>query len=825
MSEELMNTSDLRGRIVKRPIEDELREAFLDYSMSVIVSRAIPDIRDGLKPVQRRILYAMHEQGLAPNKAYKKSATVVGAVLGKYHPHGDSAVYDALVRMAQDFSMNEPLVDGQGNFGSIDGDNAAAYRYTEARLTPVAMELLSDIDKSTVDFVSTFDDSNEEPSVLPARVPNLLLNGSTGIAVGMATNIPPHNLREIANAIEILCENPEATDEEVLAPIKGPDFPTGGMILEGKGLRDFYRMGEGKMIVRGCVHIEKLRTGRTTLVITEIPYGVVKSTIISRIADLVRERRLEGIADLRDESDREGIRICIDLKRDADPKKVLAKLYKYTALQTTFGGKLLALNRQRPETLSVRRALELFVEHRLDVVVRRAQHDLEKARVRAHVVEGLLIAIADIDRVVAIIKSSRHRETASKKLQREFGLSEAQAEAILDLRLARLTSMDVSKLKEEGRELAARIRDLESLLASPERQRRVVRDETREVAEKYGRERRTQIVSEKVASDIEEQSADEYVHVYISVDGHVRCEPAERRTSLRAEEAADPTRFMCVAATSERLVLFASDGRYFPLGVKDVQRSGARARPVHALIDGFGEREKVLLACRSELLANDNQFVVFVTRDGQIKKTSSKEYTSPRAGGVNAVGVAEGDELIAVLLVEEGSELMLFTQQGQAIRFQATDVPEQGRSARGVRGINLVEGDRVVSASVVSDAVVVLTDKGLGKRIPVAEFPLQGRGGRGVKLVRDVGRSGCIVWGGADSSVRMAWVVAENVSEPALIEFGGLPELNRPAKGELLFALETRLSRVVPIPDVLSERAVKLSERVLKAKDKELASV
>lgn len=825
MSDKSFGTLSSQGYIIKRPIEDELKEAFLDYSMSVIVSRAIPDIRDGLKPVQRRILYAMNEQGLAPNRPYKKSATVVGAVLGKYHPHGDSPVYDALVRLAQDFSMNEPLVDGQGNFGSIDGDAAAAYRYTEARLTPVSMELLADIEKSTVDFVPTFDDSSEEPSVLPSRLPNLLLNGSTGIAVGMATNVPPHNLRELADAIEILCDNPDADEDEVLSPIQGPDFPTGAMVIKGKGLHDFYRTGEGKMIMRGRVHIEKLRTGRTTLVITEIPYGVVKSTITTRIATLVREKRLEGIADLRDESDRDGIRICIDLKRDADPKKVLARLYKYTALQTTFGGKLLALNNQRPETLSVKRALELFVEHRLNVIVRRARHDLDKARMRAHIVEGLLIAIADIDRVVAIIKSSQRRDTASKKLRKEFGLSEVQAEAILDLRLARLTSMDVSKLKAESKELAARIHDLEDLLASPERQRRVVRDETLEVAEKYGRERRTQLVSEKVAGDIAEQSADEYVRVYISSEGNLRCEPVGKRQSVRKDEIADPNQFMLTAATSERLVLFADDGRYFPLDVSELSRSAIRSRPVHTLVEGLGSRNKILFACRAESLAEEGLFVAFVTRNGQIKRTSASEYASPRAGGVIGVGIADDDELLSAMLVRDGGEIMLFSHQGQAIRFRLSDVPEQGRAARGVRGIGLVEGDHVVSASVVSDSVAVMTDRGLGKRIPVDEFPLQGRGGRGVKLVRDTERSGAIVWGGADSSVRKAWVVTEEADSPTLIDFESLPELNRPAKGEPLFALEMRLYRVTPVPDVLSERATRLVERVRQAEEKVPAGV
>jgi DNA gyrase subunit A len=734
------------GRIVNVAIEDQMRDSFLDYSMSVIVSRALPDARDGLKPVQRRILFAMNEAGLRASTGYRKSASVVGDVLGRYHPHGDSAVYDTMVRLAQPFSMAEPLVDGQGNFGSLDGDPAAAYRYTEARLSRAAEELLRGIDMDTVDFTPTFDDQNREPSVLPARLPNLLLNGSTGIAVGMATNIPPMNLREIAAAVRILCDRPDATDDEVLAPIHGPDFPTGGIVVDDAGgVADFLRTGEGKMVMRGRVHVESLRGGRNALVITEIPYGVMKSTIVERIVDKVRERKLDGIADVRDESDRDGVRVVIEIRRDVSPQKMLDAIYRTTPLQMTFGGKLLALVGRAPRVLTVRQALEVFIAHRLEVVARKARFELQRAEARAHIVEGLLIAINAIDRVVALIRGSRTQDSALKKLRAEFSLSEIQGKAILALRLARLTALDVKTLEQEHRDLLKEISDLRDFLADGARRRRMVRDDMAEMAELYGRDRRTELVTGAAVRTLTKRAAEERVRVYLTESGRVwgRHEGARAKSP---EEEGDPVVHTGDALSRDRLVLFTDRGRYFPLEVADLLEGSGRPRNLSSVVQGLERDERVLLVEERENL--ESGVVIFVTASGQIKATEATEYGAPRAGGVVGCGLADGDRVVRVFRGQaESSQIILATTSGQAIRFAAAEVSVQGRTARGVRGIRLVgKADEVVAAGIAGSEVAVIARSGMSKRILTDQFPVQGRGGAGVRLFRDQAKAGPVVW-------------------------------------------------------------------------------
>lgn len=766
----MLESPAVSEHIVVRPIEDELRESFLSYSMSVIASRAVPDARDGLKPVQRRILYVMHELGLYPDRPHKKSAAVVGEVLGKYHPHGDSAVYDALVRLAQDFAMAEPLVDGQGNFGSLDGDSAAAYRYTEARLTAAAAEMLADIDKDTVDFVPTFDDSNREPAVLPARLPNLLLNGSIGIAVGMATSIPPFNLRELASAIRVLCDRPDASDEEVLAGIQGPDFPTGGLVMDdGRGIRDFLYRGEGRMVVRARFHVE-WEGGRPALVFTEIPYGITKTAIIEKIVSLVQNRRTEDIADLRDESDRQGIRLVVVLKKDADPRKVLDFLYKYTPLQTTFGGKLLALVDGTPAVLSVRQALEVFVRHRLEVIVRRATYELDRALDREHIVQGLLVAIGAIERVVEIIRGSRNRDEAERVLMSEFSLTERQAHAILQLRLSGLTALDVHNLREELQDLRAKIADLRDLLVRPERQRTVVRDETLQLAKRFGRDRRTRVVTYEQAEVGLRQALGEQVRVELLADGRIR--------AVVASLASEPAVCSLSARAFDRVVAFTSAGRTLSFDIARLLEYGTDG----VLGDTIGldsmAGETILTLMLGQQLEKDAARVVFFTELGQVKQTNGPELF---VRGDASIGILLGDQdrVIAVLPCRDEDEVVMATAQGMAIRYRVADVPVQGRLARGVRGIRLRDGDRVVSATKAERTLAVFAGNGFAKRVPLDDFPLQTRGGLGVKLYRDAARVGGVVgvYGGETfrALVDDRWhtIRADEIQEGARAVLGG----------------------------------------------------
>ena len=755
-----MAEPDFRERVVPRLLEDEMRESFIDYSMSVIVQRALPDVRDGLKPVHRRILYAMSELGLAPNRPYKKSATVVGEVLGKYHPHGDSAVYDSLVRMVQTFSLRYPLVDGQGNFGSIDGDNAAAYRYTEARLTALAVEMLADLDKETVDVAPNFDDRLTEPTVLPAKLPNLLLNGSSGIAVGMSTNIPPHNLREIGRAIRHLVENPDCEVNDLIRLVPGPDFPTGGLILGRDGIRDAYRTGRGRIVMRARVKRETLRGGKEQLVVSEIPYGVSKAKIIEQIAGLVRAKKVDEVTDLRDESDRDGMRVVIELKRGARAAAVLKRLYKGTYLQATFGAIMLALDHGVPREMNLKTLLGHYRDHRLDVIRRRSTHDLEAARREAHVVEGLLVAVENIDDVIAVIRAAEDRPAASAALRDRFELTEVQADAVLDMRLARLTGLETDKLHERLRDLKRAIRDLEAILASEARQLEVLLEELDAAVEAFGDARRTEILSKDDAKGdepaVEEALADEEVVVTLSNRGYVKRIPLYlyRRRVGSGKALAGMDRFdddflerVFIAGTTDTLLLFTRSGQAHAMPVHELPEGGrqSRGRSI-AQVAGLDPEERVagLLAIRD---FDEARVLGFLTRGGTVKRTTLDQFANIRAGGINAVNLKDGDELLDVVVSDGSHDMVLVTSGGRAIRFPEADVPLMGRAAQGVRGIQLRGEDTVVGAVDVRRRATLctVTELGHAKRTPIDEYPAQKRGGLGTITLQVTDRSGPLV--------------------------------------------------------------------------------
>ncbi len=685
-----------RERILPRLIEDEIKESFINYSMSVIVSRALPDVRDGLKPVHRRVLYAMNELGLVPGRAYKKSATVVGAVLGNYHPHGDSSVYDALVRMVQDFSLRYPLVDGQGNFGSVDGDPAAAYRYTEARLTRVAVEMLVDIDKNTVDFTPNFDDRLEEPTVLPSGLPNLVVNGSSGIAVGMATNIPPHNLREVAAAVVAMIDNPDITADQIRGHIQGPDFPTGAFIYGRAGIKDYLETGRGKIVMRARAVIEENEKGnKSQIVINELPYQVNKARLVEDIAGLVRDKKIDGISDLRDESDREGMRVVIELKRDAIPRVVLNGLYKHTAMQSTFGVIMLALvpdpNTRRlvPKVMGMREVLEHFVAHRHDVIVRRTQYDLGKAREREHILEGLKIAVDNIDAVIKLIRAAKDTETASTQLQQRFKLSEKQAEAILNMRLAKLTGLEIEKLEEELKEVQALIRDLLSILESKSRRMQLMKDELAKVVDSYGDERRTTIIADEGEFSIEDLIADEEMVVTISHSGYIKRTSIttyrkQRRggkglqgSDLKAEDFIE---HLFIASTHDYILCFTQDGRCFWLKVHEIPQAGraAKGKPIVNLINVSPDTQiKAMVPVKK---FTDDEFLLFCTKLGTVKKTALSEYSNVRVNGVKGIKIEDGDELIDVQVTSGTNDIVL------ACRHEAVDpLPRTGCASDGTR--------------------------------------------------------------------------------------------------------------------------------------------
>ena len=736
--------AEKRERIVTRLIEDEMRESFIDYSMSVIVQRALPDVRDGLKPVHRRILHSMRGLRLFPESPYKKSATVVGDVLGKYHPHGDVAVYDALVRMVQDFSLRSPLVDGQGNFGSVDGDSAAAYRYTEVKLSAIAVELLADLDQATVDFTPNFDNRLEEPVVLPARFPNLLVNGSSGIAVGMSTNVPPHNLREIAAGVKQLVIDPDCTIADLMRHIPGPDFPTGGFVVGSEGIMDMYRTGRGRVVMRARIVKERLRGGRDQLVVTELPYATNKTKIVEQIAGLARKGRLEDVSDVRDESDRDGIRLVVELKRGATVRQTLGVLYRRTSLQGTFGAILLALDEGEPRQFDLKSLLERFRDHRLEVIVRRSRYRLEQAEAERHVIDGLLAALKHIDEVIRIIRGSPDRPAAAEQLQDRFGLSDVQADAILNMRLGKLTRLEQGELKSRLAELARQIRGLRALLKSEERQLEVMLEELAEVVTKFGDERRTVILeSHEDGGDVEEEVADEDVVVTVSHESFVKRIPMQlyrRRISSgkalagmeRHEE--DYIERLFAARTRGWILAFTRGGLCHFLSVLDLPESGraSRGQSVYSILPGGDRTDPIVAMLPVDDLGQD-RLVVFVSSNGQVKRTQLAEFSNPRSGGVIAAGVKDGDQVLDVVLSDGAAELLVFTREGRAIRFPESEVPVVGRAAHGVRGVDLHEGDVVVGMVVVRrDAhVLTVTEDGRGKRTPVGDFPLQKRGGLG----------------------------------------------------------------------------------------------
>jgi len=752
-----MTAPNARERILPRLIEDELKESFLDYSMSVIVQRALPDVRDGLKPVHRRILYAMNELGLVPGRPYKKSATVVGDVLGKYHPHGDVALYDALVRMVQEFSLRYPLVDGQGNFGSVDGDPAAAYRYTEARLTRIAMTMLGDIDKNTVDFVPNFDDRLQEPTVLPARLPNLIVNGSAGIAVGMATNIPPHNLVETVAAINHLVDHPDAPVKELRKFVKGPDFPTGAIIYGRAGIKDCYEKGRGRIVIRARATAEEIEsTGKQQIVVTEFPYQVSPDRVIEQIRDLVVAKKLEGVSDLRNESDKEGIRVVIELKRDAVPLVVLNQLYTHTQMQTTFGAIMLALVDGGPKEMNLKELFEHFIEHRHIVITRRTEFELKRAQDREHILEGLKIAVDHIDEVVRIIRKAKDVPTADAALRKRFKLSEKQSAEILNMRLARLTALEISKLEDELKEVRKFIKECKEILASKPRRMKILKEELSELAHGFGDERRTEIVADQGEFSIEDLIAEEDMVITVSHAGYIKRLPvtAYRRQrrggrgviSAHTKED-DWVEHLFIASTHDYMMFFTQGGQCYWLKVHEIPQAAraARGKPIMSCIAiKADERIAALVPVRE---FSDDQYLLFATKQGVVKKTVLSEFGNPRSVGIRAINIEKGDELIDVQVTDGKNDIVLATRHGMSIRFHEKDVRDMGRTATGVKGIELEKRDQVIDLVVVrrKSTLLTVTEKGMGKRSELDEYRVQHRGGRGIITLKRADKTGDIV--------------------------------------------------------------------------------
>ena len=744
------------GKVIPIRISDEMKTSYLNYAMSVIVERALPDVRDGLKPVQRRILYGMLELGNRPDRPHKKSARIVGDVMGKYHPHGDSAIYDAMVRMAQPFSYRAMLVDGHGNFGSVDGDPPAAMRYTEARLSPVAMEMLRDIDRDTVDFIPNFDETLEQPAVLPSRFPNLLVNGAAGIAVGMATNIPPHNLGEVIDAIIELIDNPDATMEDLMSHVKGPDFPTGGIIRGVEGIRDAYATGRGRVIMRAKCQIEAMANGKHRILVTELPYQVNKSRLIEKIADLVREKRVDGITDLRDESDKTGMRIVIELRRDANPNVVLNRLYKFSQLEDTFGVIMLALVDNEPKVLSLKETLNHYIDHQVDVIVRRTRFDLRKAEERAHILEGYRIALDHIDEIIALIRSAQNDQVAKEGLMSRFSLSERQAVAILDMQLRRLTGLERDKVEAEYQELLKTIARLKAILGDMNLVYNIIKEELLEIRDKYADERRTRIVAQTGELDVEDLIAEEDIVVTMTHQGYIKRLPvdtyrAQRRggkgiTALNTR-AEDFVEQLFIASPHSYVLFFTNQGRVYRLRGHEIPEAGRNARGF-AVINLInlepGERIQATIPIKEY---SDDLYLTMATRNGTIKKTVLSEFDTNRSGGLICITLVDDDELVGIELTDGSKELVLVTQEGQAIRFAEDQIRSMGRSAQGVIGIRLDPDDKVVGLGVVADGadLLVVTERGFGKRTPLDEYRPVNRGGKGVLTLRKTERTGPIV--------------------------------------------------------------------------------
>ncbi|HEM3194098.1 DNA gyrase subunit A [Streptococcus suis] len=738
-------------------LTNEMKSSFIDYAMSVIVSRALPDVRDGLKPVHRRILYGMNELGITPDKPHKKSARITGDVMGKYHPHGDSAIYEAMVRMAQWWSYRHMLVDGHGNFGSMDGDGAAAQRYTEARMSKIALEMLRDINKNTVNYADNYDASEREPEVLPARFPNLLVNGTTGIAVGMATNIPPHNLGETIEAVKLVMDNPEVTTREIMEVLPGPDFPTGALVMGKSGIHRAYETGKGSITLRSRTEIEEYGNGRERIVVTEFPYMVNKSKVQEHIVKLVQEKRIDGITAVRDESNREGVRFVIEVRRDASANVILNNLFKQTQLQTNFSFNMLAIQNGVPKILSVRQILESYIEHQKEVVTRRTQFDKEKAEARAHILEGLLIALDHIDEVIRIIRNSETDAIAQAELMEKFDLSERQSQAILDMRLRRLTGLERDKIQSEYDELVALIADLADILAKPERVVQIIKDELEEVKRKYADPRRTELMVGEVLSLEDEDLIEETdVLITLSNQGYIkRLAQDEFQAQKRGGRGVQGTgvkdddfvRELVSTSTHDRLLFFTNKGRVYRLKGYEIPEYGRTAKglPVVNLLK-LEENEAIQTIINVTKDQEADSYLFFATRQGVVKRTSVSEFANIRQSGLKALNLKEDDELINVFLTNGQADVIMGTKFGYSVRFTETDVRNMGRTATGVRGINLREGDQLVGATMISDdqEVLVLTEKGFGKRTPASEYPTKGRGGKGIKTLKVAEKNGSL---------------------------------------------------------------------------------
>ena len=743
-------------KIVPVSLEEEMKSSYIDYSMSVIVSRALPDVRDGLKPVHRRVLFGMHELGVAYNKPYKKSARIVGEVLGKYHPHGDTAVYDSMVRMVQEFSLRYPLVNGQGNFGSVDGDSPAAMRYTEARLQRIAEEMLRDLDKNTVDFAPNFDDSLQEPVVLPSYLPNLLVNGASGIAVGMATNIPPHNLTEIIDGLIAYIKNPAISDEKMMKIVTAPDFPTGGIIFGYEGVKEAYLTGRGRVIIRAKANIETLKNNKENIVITELPYQVNKANLIEKMADLVRAGKITDISNIRDESDRDGMRVVVELKRDAQPSVVLNQLFKHTQMQTTFGVIMLALVNGVPQVLTLKAMMKHFIDHRMEVLIRRTKYELDAAERRAHILEGYIIALDNIDAVIETIKKSRDVETAKNNLMRKFKLSEVQAKAILDMRLQRLTGLERKKIEDEYKETIKLIEKLKGILESEEKRYSIIKDELLLIKEKYGDARRTEIVYNYEEFSLEDIIAEEDVVVTMSHKGFIKRFPVSgyrkqgrggKGVTGAGTKDDDFIEHMFIASTHQYILFFTDRGKCYWLKVFEIPEGGraSRGRSILNLIEK--DKEENITAFVTVKDFDDSHYLVMATEQGTIKKTVLSAYGNVRKGGINAINLVKSDKLISVKMTDGNNDIVLGTRNGFAIRFTEKDVRDMGRVATGVRGVKLAKGDKVVGLLVIkrNDTILVVTEKGFGKRSDINDYRITHRGGKGVITVKTSDKVGKMI--------------------------------------------------------------------------------
>lgn len=790
--------SDENQKIINVDIQKEMKKSYIDYAMSVIVGRALPDVRDGMKPVHRRIVYTMNEDGFTPDKPHRKCATTVGDVLGRYHPHGDMAVYDSLVRMAQDFSLRYPLIDGHGNFGSVDGDSAAAYRYTEARMSRLAAEMVADIEKDTVDFMPNYDDRLKEPSVLPSRFPNLLANGSSGIAVGMATNIPPHNLTEIINAVNAYIDDPEISIDELMAHIPGPDFPTAGIILGRSGIRSAYHTGRGRIIMRARAEIEVNDNGKERIIVTELPYQVNKARLIEKIADLVKDKRIEGISDLRDESDRDGMRMVVEIKRDANANIVLNQLYKNTQMQETFGAIMLALVNYEPKVLNLKEMVQHYVEFQTEVIVRRTRFDLKKAEARAHILSGLRIALDNIDEVIKTIRSSYN--DAKPSLMEKFGLSELQAQAILDMRLARLQGLEREKIDEEYGELLKRIEYFNKVLTDDALVFQIVKEELAVLKDKYGDERRTEITDSMDEIDMEDLIEEEECVFTITHFGYVKRLPANTYRSQRrggkgisalSTREEDFVKTIFTASTHAHILFFTSKGRMYKVKGYNIPEAGRQAKGtaiVNLLPIESDEKITAVIGLRD---FEEDTNLIMATKKGTIKKTSLMEYNTARKGGLIAIGLNEGDELVGVSLVKEGESVILSTRLGMAIRFDQSDARNMGRTAHGVRGIRLRGEDSVIGMAIGKEdgELLIVSEKGYGKKTVLTEYKTQSRGGIGVRTYKITEQTGNIAGMGmvtADDDV----MLITNEGIIIRMETGGINSIGRSTKGVRLMRFE-----------------------------------